>query len=374
MRHTTCRSLAATALIVLSLSCHDRSRTRQSPAPLLEVEVATARLDSLGRECTFIGDLYAKHSVVIQPRINGYLISAPYTAGMPVRRGERIFEIDPRQISTSLASAEAQLSAARARLASARSNYERAVPLARIEAISRSQLDEYSTAYASAQAAVLSAEQSVENYRIDVGYTVITAPISGIIAADKANVGDYVGPGTEFEQLTVIDDTDTMSVKISLPTSLYLQYRRPGQASFDNSGLLSDIRLSLSDGRLYPYEGIYDHTAQSISSSSGTVDLAVDFPNPDAELKAGEFARITLRIGGRRPVVTVPQQAVSQLQGVNSVWVVNDDSTAEYRRVELGGKYGGDWVVVSGVNAGERVVVSGGMKLRESERVKIKNE
>lgn len=342
--------------------------------PLLEVEAVRAQSDTLYDSHTFIGSLYSANTVTIQPRVNGYLIAAPYSAGMPVRRGDKIFEIDPQQISTSLASAEAQLMSAHARLSAAKSNYERAQPLARIEAISQSQLDQYRSEYAAAEAAVRSAEQSVKDNRINVGYTVIRAPISGIIATDKANVGDYVGPGTEFEQLTTIADIDTMSVKITIPTSLYLQYREPGQAAFDNGGLLSDIRLSLADGRRYPIEGLYDYTVPSISASAGTVDLVVDFPNPQAELKPGEFARIDLSIGPRRAVVTVPQRAVDQTQGVNSVWVVNANSTVEYRRVELGAKYEDRWIVTDGVRAGEQVVTSGRGKLYNAERVKIKTE
>lgn len=341
---------------------------------MLEVEVVGAQSDTLYDMHTFIGSLYSANTVAIQPRINGYLIAAPYSAGMPVHRGDKIFEIDPQQISTSLASAEAQLSSARAALSAAKSNYERAVPLARIEAISQSQLDQYRSEYVAAEATVRSAEQSVKNNRINVGYTVIRAPISGIIATDKASVGDYVGPGTAFEQLTTIADIDTMSVKITVPTSLYLQYLKPGQAAFDNEYLLSDIRLRLADGRLYPIEGIYDYTVPSISTSAGTVDLVVEFPNPDAVLKPGEFARVDLAMGPRRPVVTVPQLAVDQTQGVNSVWIINANSTAEYRRVELGDKYGDRWVVTDGVKAGEQVVVSGRGKLRNAERVKVKTQ
>lgn len=371
MRHILIFSLSA-AIVATCVSCHRSAKPAETP--MLEVVVARAQSDTLYNSHTFVGYLYSATSVAIQPRVNGYLIAAPYSAGMPVRRGDKIFEIDPQQISTSLASAEAQLLSARAQLSAAKSNYERAVPLARIEAISQTQLEQYRSDYAAAEAAVRSAEQSVKNNRINVGYTVIRAPISGIIATDKASVGDYVGPGTAFEQLTTIANVDTMSVKITIPTSLYLQYQRPGQAAFDNDDLLSDIRLSLADGRLYPMAGIYDYTVQSISTTAGTIDLVVNFPNPDSELKPGEFARIALSIGPRRPVVTVPQQAVDQTQGINSVWVVNGNSTAEYRRVELGDKYGDRWGIADGVHAGEQVVVVGRGKLHNGERVKIKTE
>ena len=125
---------------------------------------------------------------------------------------------------------------------------------------------------------------------------------------------------------------------------------RPEDAGsiYDNEGLLSDIRLTLADGTRYPYGGLYDYTRKDVSSSTGTLVLVVMFPNPDRSLKPGQFARVSANVGPVQPRVIVPQQSVSQAQGVNSVWVVRPDSTAAYRRVVLGDTYGTMWCVDEG--------------------------
>jgi RND family efflux transporter MFP subunit len=148
-----------------------------------------------------------------------------------------------------------------------------------------------------------------------------------------------------------------------------MRYAKRGDASYDNRGLLSDIKLYLSDGTLYEYSGIYDYTAQSISPTSGTITLVVDFPNPQQRLKAGEFARIETGIGSRQMVVTIPQQAVMRTQGISSVWVVKDDNTVEYRQITTAETIGERWIVTDGLMPGERVAVTGLQKLHNGDKV-----
>lgn len=341
----------------------------KSPAPPLHVAVARAAVDSVPNRMSFIGYLASNFDAVIQPRVNGYLSSKRYGNGMPVRRGQLIFTIDPEQLSTTMLAAEAALESARARALEARNNYERAVPLARIDAISQSQLDQYTAQYKAADAAVRSAEQTLRSARLDVGYTRLVSPIDGIIAPTSAHVGDYVGPGTRFSVLTTISNIDTLTVDLAIPMSQYLRFAGAKESIYDNDGLLSDIRLTLADGTGYPLEGLYNYTRKDVSSTTGTLVLVVMFPNPDNALKPGQFARVEANVGPARPRVVVPQRCVSQAQGISSVWVVAPDSTAVYRRVTLGETAGGMWCVDEGLREGEWVVVSGQQKLRDGEKV-----
>lgn len=170
--------------------------TPKQAVPPLRVGVAEAAVDSVPNRMSFIGYLASNFDAVIQPRVNGYLSSKQYGNGMPVRRGQLLFTIDPDQLSTSMLAAEAELESARAQALEARNNYDRAVPLARIDAISQSQLDQYTAQWKAAEASVRSAEQSLRNARMNVGYTELRSPIDGIIEHTAAHVGDYVGPGT----------------------------------------------------------------------------------------------------------------------------------------------------------------------------------
>ena len=345
-------------------------RHKPKPAmPPLQVETARAVTDSIPNRMSFIGYLSSNFDAVIQPRINGFLLSKRFSNGMPVKRGQLLFTIDPDQLSTTMLAAEAALQSAKAQALEARNNYERAVPLAKINAISQAQLDQYTAQYKAAEASVRSAEQTLSSARMNVGYTELRSPIDGIIEHTAAHVGDYVGPGTQFSVLTSISNIDTLTVDVAIPMAEYLRAAGGRGSIYDNEGLLSDIRLTLADGTRYPYGGLYDYTRKDVSSSTGTLVLVVMFPNPDRSLKPGQFARVSANVGPVQPRVIVPQQSVSQAQGVNSVWVVRPDSTAAYRRVVLDDTYGTMWCVDEGLAEGEQVVTAGQQKLRNGMKV-----
>lgn len=358
--------LCAVLLITLP-GCRKRSKPAEMPP--LRVEVAVAGTDSVPNRMGFIGYLSSNFDAVIQPRVNGYLLTKQYENGMPVKRGQLLFTIDPDQLSTSMYAAQAQLQSARAQAAEAQNNYQRAVPLARINAISQSQLDQYTAQYKAAKASVESAEQSLRNASMNVGYTQLRSPIDGIAAHTAAHIGDYIGPGTQFSVLTTVSNLDTMTVDVAIPMSQYLRFAGQRKSLYDNSGLLSDIRLVLADGIRYPYEGLYDYTRKDVSNAAGTLTLVVMFPNPEQSLKPGQFARVETNVGPARRQIVVPQRCVSQVQGINSVWVVRADSTAEYRRVEPGDTYGTMWCIESGLADGETVVLSGQQKLHNGAKV-----
>lgn len=207
---------------LLAGGCRGRHTTGAQPS--LRVEVIEAATDTVPNRMSFVSSVESNFDALIEPRVNGYLVNKYFSSGMPVRKGQLLFTIDPNLLSTTLLSAEASLESARAQEVSARNNYERAVPLARIDAISQTQLDQYTAEYVAAQAAVRSAEQQVRNARLQVGYTRIYAPIDGIIASSNAHTGDYVGVGTQFSVLTTISNIDTVAVDVAIPMAQYLRY------------------------------------------------------------------------------------------------------------------------------------------------------
>lgn len=361
-------SLFFGAILLLAGGCSDRRKPVSQPS-LLTVEAVEVRADSLPQRVEFIGSLTGNANAVIQPRVNGYIRRIGFVNGMPVKQGDLLFLLDGELLRTTQLSAEAKLEAARAQELEARNNYERAVPLAQIEAISQTQLDQYTAQYAAARAAVRTSEQALRNARLEVGYTRIVSPIDGVVAATAAHEGDYVGPGTQFEVLTTVSDIDTLSVALSIPMSQYLSLGGDTGPLFDNAGFLREIRLYLADGSLYPYAGSYYYTHKDVASTQGTLAISVNFPNPEQRLKAGQFARVRAHAGALKPRLVVPQRCVSQAQGVNSVWVVRPDSVVEFRRVELGDTYDDLWCVDSGLHSGELVLVTGLQKVRSGQKV-----
>lgn len=341
----------------------------------MRIETYAARLDTIPNRKTYIGHIGANYESVVQPRISGYLTAALFKSGMPVHKGQLIFRIDGKTQRANMLSAKAALESARARAIEARNNYERAIPLAGINAISRSQLDQYTAEYIAAEASVRSAEQTLSNAELELGYADIHAAIDGIISSTEAHVGDFVGPGTQFSSLTTIQNVDTVGVNLSIPMQQYLEYSGRKTFTYDNRGLLSDIELYLADGTRYPAAGRYNYTKTNIADSMGTIIIVVSFPNPDYSLKAGQFARVCTNVGRGTPCVVVPQRCISQTQNVNSVWVIRPDSTAEFREVTLGDTYGEMWAVTGGLSDGERVAGYGGLKLRNGMKViPVKND
>lgn len=354
------------ALLLISSCKSDKKSAENSP---LAVPVVTVEEVEMAQHMEFIGYLQSNFDAVIQPRINGFLLSKHFDSGKPVRRGALLYRIDPTQLSTAMYAAEASLQSARAEAIEARNNYERAVPLAAMNAISQAQLDQYTAQYRASEASVRSAEESLRNARLNVSYTEIRSPINGIAGSSKAHIGDFVGPGTEFNVLTTLSNTDTLSFDVALAMNDYLRLTNNRTEIYNNEGLLSAITLTLDDGHRYPLEGFYSHTRKDISSSTGTLLLVVKFANPEGELKAGQFARVGCDIGARRPALLLPARAVNQAQGINSVWVVRPDSTVQYRSIELGAQRDSMWVVRSGLQPSERVVLAGRQKLHEGMKI-----
>ncbi|MFR9593728.1 MAG: efflux RND transporter periplasmic adaptor subunit, partial [Rikenellaceae bacterium] len=181
-------------------------------------------------------------------------------------------------------------------------------------------------------------------------------PIDGIVAESPANEGDYITTPTT---LTTISYTDTMQVEIPIPTTIYLQHKDS----------LSNITLQLSGSEKYPHKGIYYYTLKDSPTSSSTVVMTAKFPNPEGRLRPGMFGRVRANIGKERSCVVVPQIAVSQNQGVNSVWVMQSDSTVKFTEVELGAATSEGWIVESGVNSGDVVLTSGQLKVHNGAKV-----
>ena len=333
------------------------------------IEATTVIGKELPLSKSFIAPISSNYYATIQPRISGFLTSSSFDNGMPVKRGQLIFTLDDAPQRANRLAAEASLSSAKAKAVEARRNYERAIPLARINAISQMQLDQYTAENLAAIAAVKSAEQTLRNARLEESYTRIYAPISGIISSSAATAGDYVGPGTQFTTLTTIQSIDTVSVDLALPMREYLTASQRTTLSYDNEGLLSDIRLQVADGSQYPEEGFYKYTRQNISSEMGTIVLVVGFRNPDYALKTGQFARISASIGKPRKQIVVPQRAVNQTQNISSVWIIRADSTAEYREVKPGNTVGEMWIIESGLIEGEVIATTGLQKLRNGMKV-----
>lgn len=342
-------------IFVVALSCHRKQKSKTPPPPKVEVAIATTT--PIFDHIEVATQISALRDVAIACRVNGFLTAIKYgDGGTPVSRGELLFEIEPSEYNYALLSAHAELESAEAQELLARNNYQRAVPLAKIDAISQSDLDQYSATYSAAKASVKSAREALNNASLNLGYTKIYAPTEGIIAESPAQEGDYITAPTT---LTTISYIDTMQVEIPIPTAIYLR----------NSKSLSDITLRLSGGEEYEFKGEYYYTLKDSPTSSSTIVVVAKFPNPDHRLRSGMFGRVRANIGVAKESIVVPQIAVSQSQGVNSVWVIQSDSTTKFTEVKLGAATPQGWIIESGVNSGDMVLTSGQLKVHNGAKV-----
>lgn len=320
----------------------------------------------------FVGQTYSLYDVTIQPRVSGYLLSAHYDPGMPVRKGQLLFKLDPNPMLVEVMRAEATLASAQSQLVEAQNNYNRSVPLARINAISQSALDQATATLASAKANLRSAQAALRSANLDLSYATIYSPTDGIIGETIGSVGDYVGVGTNNAVLNTISNIDSIYVYISIPTIKYLTIVERDSLDrplYDNAGLLTDVEMILADGTDYPYKGKYKFTERAVNSRTGAVVVRVLFPNPEHFLKPGQYVKINADVGTGRGTVLIPQRAVIQTQGMNSVYVVGKDSTVQYRKVTLGDTYGSEWGVLEGIKPGEMVLTEGLLKVRSGMKI-----
>lgn len=353
-------------MAMATFTCCKKGQKKEEIPPL-KVEVSDVKESFISEKIRFTTTTESQYSVIIEPRVNGYLSDITFESGDPIQKGANIFSIDPSLINTTYYAAQAELDSARAALVEAENNYKRAVPLAKIDAISRSSLDQYTAAFAAAKSNLKSAEESLRNAELNLSYTSITAPIDGLIAESPASVGDYVGPETKFATLTKISYIDTLTIALAVPTSKYLKYNRTN--SYDNSSLLSEIKIILADSSEYNHQAAYDYTQEEITPGGSTVTIFAKVANPDRVLKPNMFVRATASIGSKKSELIVPQKAVTQLQGISSVWVIKPDSTASFRIVEVGDTYGSNWQITKGLKAGEKVATSAQLKLHEGAKV-----
>ncbi len=361
------------AVAFVAVACGERKGKTEAPAPLLTVEVARAISEPVVIPMRFQSLIYSNYDATIQPRTQGYLLTKEFSKGMPVRKGQTLFTIDAAEVRLAVEANRSALSSAKVALAEATNNYRRAVPLAAIDAISQSSLDQYKAAYAAAQAKVESAQAELDNSLLELSYATVKSPIDGIIDDTGATIGDWVGQGTAYSTLATVSNTEQVGVHLQIPFARYLQLRgegREGEPSYDNRGLFSDISLILSDGSEYPYKGTYGYTERNAGDQTGTIIIVANFPNPRRELKVGQTATVVANVGSPQGVVLVPQRAVSQRLGTAGVWVVASDNSVSYRLVTLGSTFGDMWVVESGLSGGEVVVTGGTQKLRSGQKVK----
>jgi membrane fusion protein (multidrug efflux system) len=343
-----------------------KARTNDAPErPVVEVANVVQRDQPVYSEWTASTDGLV--NATIRAQVSGYLIKRNYKEGDYVQKGQILFEIDPRPFQAALEQAKGQLEQQKARYVTAKANLERIKPLVEQRAVSMRELDDAVGNEQAGRAAVLSAQAVVDKAALDLGFTRITSPISGIAGIARAQLGNLVGPGS-IEELTTVSTVDPIKVYVPLSEQEYLKNIQNG----GRKGGRVPLDLILADGRLHPYKGAFAFADRQIDVKTGTIRVAGLFPNPGNVLRPGQFARVRAQTSIRKGALLVPQRAVSEFQGGHQVFVVSAENKVAIRPVRVGERVDSLWVIDTGLNPGERVVAEGLQKVRDGMAVTVR--
>jgi len=357
--------LAAATLLIVATCLTGGCRKEERPAGALvpTVETVTVAQQDVPVKREWVGVLDGLVNATIRPQVSGYLVRQNYREGEAVRKGQVLFEIDPRPFQASLNKAKAQLSQQMARHENARANLARVRPLAEKNAVSQKDLDDAVGFELSARAEVEAAQEAVEEAQLNLGFTRIASPVDGIAGIAKTQLGDLVGPGMQ-EELTSVSTLDPIKVYINISEREYLTAAEAGE-----QGEQLPLELILADGSLYPHAGRFAVMDRQIDPTTGTMKIGALFANKGNKLRPGQYGRIRATVQVRRGALLVPQRAVTEIQGRYMVAVVGADDTIAIRPVQAGARIGADWIIDKGLDPGEQVVVEGIQKVRAGMRV-----
>jgi RND family efflux transporter MFP subunit len=362
-------ALVSAVLLVLALGCSDGNVRAAAPPPPPVVEVAAVIQKDVPVQGEWVGTLEGYVNAQIQPQVSGYLIRQDYQEGAFVKKGQLLFEIDPRPFQAVLDQAKAQLAQAEAQKANAELNVKRDIPEAEAHAIPQSQLDTDTQSLLGAKAAVEAGKASVEQAELNLGYTRVVSLIDGIAGINTVQVGNLVGPSTV---LTAVSQVSPIKVYFPISEQEYLRMADgggPGSVDFLTHASRIPLQLTLADGSAYPHPGRIIFADRQVNTQTGTIQIVGEFPNSRNLLRPGQYARIQTPTGNLTGALLVPQAAVNQQQGTYQVSVVGADNRAQLRTVEVGPRVGTLWVITTGLKPGERVVAVGADKAKEGELV-----
>lgn len=338
-------------------SCNEQ--TEQKPAPSPNVNAVTAGKKDIAVYETYIGQIYGQSDIQIQPRVEGYITGIYFKEGETVEKGKLLYTVDDLPTKTRIDAAAADVNRAQSIMENRKSDLNRIQPLTEMKALSQRDLDAATAAYNVSQDEVKIAKARLAHANIELGYTRITSPITGLIGISKALVGDYVGR-TSIGGINTVSALGDVRVRFTISENEYIRFierirKDPKTANF--AGL--PVELILGDGSVYPEKGKLDLTNRQIDASTGSLMVQAAFSNSRRVLRPGQYVKVRFQTDTYKDATLVPQQAVNQLQNIYQVYLLNDSNRVTPTVVKVGIRAGSNWVITQGVKPGDKVVMVG---------------
>src|SRR5882757_9492649 len=356
--------------LVFPAACSRKPAQSGPPAP--EVLVTTVTPRDVPRILERVATLDGFINANINAQVQGYIVSRDYQEGSLVKKGDLLFQIDPRPFEAALAQAKGTLARDKANQAKTDADEKRAFDLFNRKVISDQERDTAVAAAGSNRANVQADEAAVKQAELNLGYTKITAPIEGIAGFANNQVGDLVGPSTG--PLTTVSQIDPIKAVVTAGEGPFTDFvSRHPDATERNAYIKSlDFDLILGNGELYQHKGKFYALDRNLDTRTGSIRYYVTFPNPGNILRPGQFGKVRFIAYIKKGAMVIPQEAVNELQGSYQVAVVGNDNKVSIRPVQMGQRIGAMWEVTQGLKPGEKVVVQGVQKVHEGSAVTVK--
>ncbi len=365
-------ALAIVAGLIPAAALAQTPTATRPPTPVTVIEV---KPESTPATFEFTGKTASSRQVQINARVEGYLDKIAYVEGSLVKTGQLLFQIDPKPFQAALDSAQATLAQQEALLVKARQLLARVKPLAKQNAVSQQDLDNAVAGELTALAQVQAAKAQVETAQLNLGYTTIKSPLNGLSSSANFREGALITPAGNNSQLTTIVQLDPMWVNFGVGENEVLKIRdQQEKGQLKGPGLSKvQVELILADGSTYPQKGQITFVDPVVNAQTGTYNIRAVVPNPNNQLSPGQFVRVQLKGAVRPNAIMVPQVAVMQGPNGKFVFVVGPDNTAQPKPIQVGDWYGDQWIINSGLESGDQVVVDGAVRLQPGAPVQIRS-
>jgi membrane fusion protein (multidrug efflux system) len=350
--------------LLLLIGCEEKKEQPKAEPPVVEVTEVAQQNVPIYQE--WVAQLNGPNNADITPKVQGYLLKQEYQNGYFVKKGQLLYELDPRPFVAALDQAKAQVAVAQANLQEAENNVTRDTPLAAQNAIPQKQLDTDISTQAAMKAGVAAAQANQQNAELNLAWTKVFSPIDGIAGLSNSQVGDLVGTATK---MTTISEVNPIWAYFNVSESLYLKFAPEITNIISGRGRQSPIKKTpvefiQSDDVPYPRTGTVIYVNRQVGTQTGTIQMAAALPNPDAILRPGGFGRVRIQTGDNKNALVVPQAAVIEVQSQYQLIVLTPENKAMFRPVKVGDRVGTNWIISDGVKPGERVVVEGIQKVQ----------
>ncbi|MCG6973615.1 MAG: efflux RND transporter periplasmic adaptor subunit [Desulfobacterales bacterium] len=359
-------------LCLLFFSCSQKEK-QQAPAPPPQVTVVVTQTKDVPIYQEFVGQIYGFNDIAIRARVEGFLTGIHFEEGTRVKKGDLLYTLDSQPFEADVAEKMSRVAEANTMLAKAKSDLDRIEPLAKEKAVSQSDLDAAVAQYEASVESVKAAEAILRASNIQLGYTKIYSPITGIIGKTKAKVGDFVGRSPNPVILNTVSRIDTVLVEFFITERQYLQLARRFQSEIetaDQKTRKEDLELILADGSVYGYKGEPEFIDRNVDPTTGAMLVQASFPNPRELLRPGQYAKVKALVTVVKDGILIPQRCVVELQGTYSVFVVGDSDKVQRRSIKVGPRIKQFWLITQGLKPGEHIVYEGLQRVKDGMLVK----